>query len=118
MRAAEEAPVCLHAVADDPALTVLADRCQPVNGAFEAIEYMPGTLRLDRECHRVLVAANLTLGHSAMICPSYHSANDNDVPLAILVGIVRTGERYHDIEICTSGVWRIRCRLDFRRLPA
>ncbi len=81
VRAAEEAPVRLHTVADDPALTVLADRCQPMNGAFEAVEYVPGALRLDRECHRVLVAANLTLGHSAMICASYRSAIENDVPV-------------------------------------
>src|SRR5690606_41000381 len=56
----------LHTVTDDPAPTVLADRCEPVDGALERVERVhPATLGVDLESHLVLIAADLAHGHAA-----------------------------------------------------
>jgi hypothetical protein len=63
--AAIEAAVSLDAMADDPAATVAALRCQAMDGAFEAVEDMPRATAAHFERGLVVVSAHFALGHAS-----------------------------------------------------
>jgi hypothetical protein len=62
--AAKEAPVCLHAVADDPDAAVLAGRGESVDCTLETIEGVRvATSHSHLEALVVLISADLAPGH-------------------------------------------------------
>jgi hypothetical protein len=63
MRAAEEGPVGLDAVPDNPTAAMVADRRQLVDGALEAVEDVSVTGRDNFECQVIVVATHFALGH-------------------------------------------------------
>ena len=79
MGAAEDAPVGLHPVADDPAAAVSADWCQGVDGALEAVEDMCRSSCLHLERLVVVVPADLTDRHESSF-PSGECGPANPLP--------------------------------------
>jgi hypothetical protein len=67
MGTAEEPAVDLHAMPDDPAAALLANRCQPVDGALERVEHVDLAGRVDLERHPVIVTAYLTSCHTTSL---------------------------------------------------
>lgn len=63
MGATKEVTLDLHAVADDPAFAVLANRGHRLDRALEAVENMTYTGCRHLESLVVLVATNFTNGH-------------------------------------------------------
>src|SRR5574338_899686 len=66
VRAAEEPPVRLHAVADDAAPAVCARRRQHLNRTLERVERMYAVAHRDRERLVVIVATQLAGRHGAL----------------------------------------------------
>ena len=64
MRTAEEPAAAFDAVADDLALTVLADRGELVDCAFEAVEDVPLTGRDHFEAQLIVISADFALCHA------------------------------------------------------
>src|SRR5690606_2338402 len=69
VRAAVEVAVHVHAVPDDAALAVLADRRHPGDRALERVERVHLALRVDLERQVVLVAADLAGRHRCVSVP-------------------------------------------------
>ncbi len=65
--AAVEAVLRLRAMADDPTPTMTTNRCQLLNGAFEAIEDVPAATGNDLEGEVVVVAADFTDRHKTSL---------------------------------------------------
>jgi hypothetical protein len=63
MGTAEDAAVCLYAVADDPASAVGARWCKSLDGAFEAVEDVYRSSGSDLKRLVVVVPADLTDRH-------------------------------------------------------
>src|SRR5262249_54254682 len=66
VRAAVHRAMCLDAVPDDLALTVLADWGHFVNRTFETIEGVRVTCGNDLECHLVAVSADVADRHGIL----------------------------------------------------
>src|SRR5215211_1026189 len=69
VRAAEHAPVALHAVADDPAATVAADGREGMDRALEAVERVSRSVDRDLKRLVVVVPANVANGHVRGLSP-------------------------------------------------
>src|SRR5437773_1289010 len=67
VRRAEDGPVGLDAVTNDPAATVTADRRQLVDRALEAIEHVSVAGREDLEREVVVVSADFTLRYGVLL---------------------------------------------------
>src|SRR3954464_2903622 len=67
MRAAVDVPIRFHAVPDDAALAVLTHRRERMDRAFEAVEHVRLGPHEDGERLVVLVAADFTRRHGALL---------------------------------------------------
>jgi hypothetical protein len=78
MRATEKLPLDLDSMSDHFALAMLANRSHRLNRAFETIEGMPCSSRLDCECLVVFIAADFALRHrtSSRMCLPPSRMND------------------------------------------
>jgi hypothetical protein len=63
MNAAENLTILLHAVTDDPAAAMLANRRESLYGAFETVEDMKFTGDGYFECFVIFISARLTCDH-------------------------------------------------------
>ena len=61
--AAEERPLCFYAVTHNPASAMIADRGQPVDGTFKAVEGMSISGGDDLKREIVVVPANFASSH-------------------------------------------------------
>lgn len=77
---AEEPTLDLHAMADDPAAAVLADRRQPLDRALERVERMDLPSCVDVKRHPVLVPAYLARCHTHSLCRSSEHGNRTRKP--------------------------------------
>jgi hypothetical protein len=65
--ATEVPAVGLKAVAEDPALTVFADRSDPLGRALQAVEDVKHSRRTYLERHLVVVAADVAYRHRRLL---------------------------------------------------
>lgn len=65
--AAEELAVCLEAMPQDPTLTVLAGRSEPLGGALKAVEDVNNPCRTHLECLLVVIATDFTYRHGRLL---------------------------------------------------
>jgi hypothetical protein len=70
--AAEELAVRLETVPQDPALTVFADRSDPLGRAFEAVEDVKRSRRTYLERHLVVIAAYFAYRHRRLTPRAVH----------------------------------------------
>jgi hypothetical protein len=59
--------VVLHAMSDDPALTMSAPGCERFNGTLEAVEFVLLSIHDHQETVVVLVSAGFTMGHDSFL---------------------------------------------------
>src|SRR5688500_16109387 len=67
VRAAEEGPIRLDSMTDDPAAAVIAGRCEGVDGALERVEGVALGAQSHLERLVVFVAADLTDSHERLL---------------------------------------------------
>jgi hypothetical protein len=64
--------VCLHAVANDPAVTVCAARRKGLNGAFETVKYVRLTSSRDLKRLIIIISTRFAPGHVETSLLSIH----------------------------------------------